>query len=387
MFGPPTHTGSIGTPKPISCVALSRDGRLALGSEDGVVKVFQPPFARADRAIMGLGDEVSCAIFSVGAQQSTGECASLWISFGTRVACFDLSSDTLVMKLDSALKIYAILDSDNVLNEVGEAVSFFMPPRLQLTVHPVKIDISGSTLAFTSDSGAVGVLDIMSGQKQEMRTGHSSVAGSVSIVPDRASEMVTGGYDSKLIHFDYRQGVTLSAYNFESAQAPSSGEANISLSPPFVTSLTISSSGVIAAGSANGQLWVGFGGERVPPTGANSTKKKKKRRYWEGLKDTEASLWTTAAQGPVVAVEFITDDILLSCSLAGHLSCFRLQNNIAAGSPTCEEIWSIDVTQVLKVNSVKVYVPPNEDSWIIVGGLDRAGKGCAEVYKLTRSET
>lgn len=59
----------------------------------------------------------------------------------------------------------------------------------------------------------------------------------------------------------------------------------------------MSSTALIAVGTADGRLWLGGGGEKVPGAGA----KKKRSRKWEGLK-AEGSLEIEIAEGPVVAV-------------------------------------------------------------------------------------
>ena len=85
---------------------------------------------------------------------------------------------------------------------------------------------------------------------------------------------------------------------------PSSGSSNITLSPPFVISLAMSPNGVIAAGTADGRLWLGFGGEKEErSTSSPRTKsKRKKRRYWEGLKAENESSIFSIAEGPIVGV-------------------------------------------------------------------------------------
>lgn len=50
--------------------------------------------------------------------------------------------------------------------------------------------------------------------------------------------------------------------------------------------------GIIAAGTADGHLFVGFGGKKGG---------KKKMRKWEGLKADEAKSWKVA-DGPIIAV-------------------------------------------------------------------------------------
>ena len=64
--------------------------------------------------------------------------------------------------------------------------------------------------------------------------------------------------------------------------------------------MAISSTGVLAAGTADGRLWIGFGGEKLPnSTVAKSSKKKAKK--WDGLNEDEALL-IKVAEGPVVAM-------------------------------------------------------------------------------------
>ena len=70
------------------------------------------------------------------------------------------------------------------------------------------------------------------------------------------------------------------------------------MSPPFVLSMSISSSGVIAAGTADGRLYIGMGGEK-PSEGTVS--RQKRRRKWEGLR-SDAKLVADVAEGPIVAV-------------------------------------------------------------------------------------
>lgn len=68
------------------------------------------------------------------------------------------------------------------------------------------------------------------------------------------------------------------------------------MSPPFIMSLSIASNGIIAAGTADGKLWLGFGGEKIP-----STSKTKKKSKWGGL-DLEQASVVSVAEAPIVAV-------------------------------------------------------------------------------------
>jgi len=206
---------------------------------------------------------------------------------------------------------------------------------------------------------------------------HSSIAGSISFIPERPSELVSGGYDYHLLHFDFRQGVLLSRFNLESSQAPVSGESNASLSPPFVTSLVVSSTGVIAAGAADGRLWVGFGGEKS--SSSTATRTKKKRRYWEGLKEDNNSFWgSVVSHGPIVGAGFLSADQIVICSLGGTLTSLLHSVN-HEHSRNFDPKWTYDITRIKKVNSMKTGRGTNGELWIVVGGIGESGKGCLEV--------
>lgn len=66
----------------------------------------------------------------------------------------------------------------------------------------------------------------------------------------------------------------------------------MSLSPPFVLCLSVSSTGAVAAGTADGHIWIGLGGDKRVSV--------KKTRKWGGLRE-DTGLFTKIADGPVVA--------------------------------------------------------------------------------------
>jgi len=69
--------------------------------------------------------------------------------------------------------------------------------------------------------------------------------------------------------------------------------SGVSLSPPFVLCLSVSYTGVIAAGTADGHLWIGLGGDKGVSV--------KKTRKWGGLRE-DMSLSKKIADGPIVAL-------------------------------------------------------------------------------------
>jgi hypothetical protein len=67
----------------------------------------------------------------------------------------------------------------------------------------------------------------------------------------------------------------------------------------FIMSMAMSNTGgILAAGAADGRLWIGFKGEKA----SNSRRgPKKKLKKWEGL-DKDEALLIEVAEGPIVAM-------------------------------------------------------------------------------------
>ena len=61
---------------------------------------------------------------------------------------------------------------------------------------------------------------------------------------------------------------------------PYVAEGGMSLSPPFIMSMAMSNTGVLAAGTADSCLWLGFKGDKTSNSGKGPKKKSKK---WEGF--------------------------------------------------------------------------------------------------------
>lgn len=85
--------------------------------------------------------------------------------------------------------------------------------------------------------------------------------------------------------------------NYTATSPPESG---VSLSPSFVLSTAVSSTGIVAAGLADGRVWIGIGGEKRPAASGSGGKQKRSRK-WEGLKENEG-LSVKIAEGPVVGL-------------------------------------------------------------------------------------
>ncbi|KAG6876465.1 hypothetical protein C0993_002855 [Termitomyces sp. T159_Od127] len=203
-----------------------------------------------------------------------------------------------------------------------------------------------------------------------MKSKHESICGCVKFIPDRPRELVSGGYDTALLHFDYYEGKPLSTRKIPPYQVV----GGMALSPPFIVSIAISSTGIIAAGTADGRLMIGCGGYKAPK-GKDSGGKKKRSRKWDGL-DNDEEVVTKIAEGPLVALTFEGSNILTISTLLGVMTRYEVVYDYDEGSVTLDKIWEQETQSVKKVNALVV-----DENRVIVGGLTSEGKGVIEIWK------
>ncbi|KAJ3492120.1 hypothetical protein NLI96_g201 [Meripilus lineatus] len=339
---------SVSLPGGVTAVSFGSQTILSVGSADGCLRLYNLPGTRVIKAIRQLGDEVSSIRWSVLCEEDKGE---VWIASGINAFKFSLNAQQVLKPIssqDAISKLELGEDSEDILNDLC-------------------LSDNNKFLAFCSDSGTVGVIDLGTSSVSRMRHKHESICSAAKFVPNRPSEIVSGGYDSALLHFDFPQKKLLSRLDIASAP-PTSG---ISMSPPFVLSIALSPSGLIAAAIADGRVWIGSGGDRssIPSKGKGA----KRSRKWEGLDDSSGT-WVQVAEGPIVAIAFSGDGALIACSLLGTLRAYSLTHD-ADMKLRAEKIWSGEVKEIAKVNALSL-----NDTWMVVGGLTKEGKGLFEIW-------
>ncbi|KIJ41256.1 hypothetical protein M422DRAFT_229718 [Sphaerobolus stellatus SS14] len=336
MTGLVPAPAQIRLPSPVSATAFSESGLLAIATEDGTLRLYQAPYTKVWKAIKDLGAEISSIVFPA----SAGEDASVWVACEQQVFCFDIkNSGMITAKKDALTELRLTEEEDDVINQI--AINF-------------------SQLAYTLDSGAVGVLDLQNLEKRVMKTRHSNLCTSISFIPDRPREIVSAGYDYTLLHFDFPLGSLLSSFQI-SAPEPSS---QVSLSPPFIQSLSLSANGLVACGLADGRIWFGSGGEKATTTDKNSSSRKKKRRKWEGLRSNDGNYFNVA-EGPIVGIAFVTPDRLIALTLLGTLSLYEIKDGAIS-----RKISTVESPGLAKANALAV-----SQTHTVVGGLDSEKKG------------
>jgi len=156
---------------------------------------------------------------------------------------------------------------------------------------------------------------------------------------------------------------------------PPEPSAQVSLSPPFVLSLSVAQTGLVACGLADGRIWLGSGGEKASSRGGSSNSRTKKRCKWDGLRVDDGN-YLKIAEGPVVAVSFSSPNRLFSLTLLGTLTLHEVENGHIRQS-----IWSTESSGLTKANALAVHT-----SSVAVGGVDSENKGILLLWPLDACE-
>ncbi|KAG2341597.1 hypothetical protein BDR05DRAFT_976905 [Suillus weaverae] len=345
---PYTCRQTLKTPAPISCLAEGLSDHFFAGSDDGSVRVYNQETLKVVRAIRGLGEVSSVVCMS----HTAGGLGDMWVASKRHALRFAMDTEKMILAMaDATLTLELGANDDDVLNELS-------------------LNQKNSQLAFCLDSGTVGVVDLSTKEVTRMKTSHDNICGTVKFIPDRSSELVSGGYDSRLLHHDFHQRTVLSRLDLGTSPRSS----GVSMSPPFILSSGMSPSGIFAAGTADGRVWIGTGGEKMSGV-SSGTSVKKKRRKWEGLRPDEA-LTADVGHGPIVALAFIGPHTLLTSTLMGKVTLHEIGGLTVDGKLDISPKWTKGTTDVNKVNAIIA-----TGGLIIIGGLNKSGGGMIEVWE------
>ncbi|KAL4077334.1 WD40-repeat-containing domain protein [Scleroderma yunnanense] len=339
---------SLKIPAQVTCLASGQTDQLLVGSDDGSVRVYDLAAMKVMKAIRGLAP-VSSVVWKPQTESHPGH---LFVATGRQVLTFSVHTDKMILTSCDAHAELVIGSDDNDL------------------VNELTINAKGNQLAYCLDSGIVGVIDLSNNKVVRMKQSHDTVCGSVRFIPDRPGELVSGGYDSTLLHFGSLQASVLSRDNLGTI-TPSSG---MSMSPPFVVSLSISSTGIIAAGTADGRVYVGTSGEKSHEAGAG---RQKRRRKWEGLR-SEGRIIVEVAQGPVTGLTFTSPREFLTCTLLGSVTSHEICGSATTDNLSVKPKWSYSAEDIFKVNAIVTL-----GNLVIIEGFQEDGGGIIEVWRKT----
>ncbi|KAF8831115.1 hypothetical protein HHX47_DHR1000080 [Lentinula edodes] len=313
---------TLNTPAPISSFDFGHAGHLFAGSDDGTLRVYDLSSFKVLKAVRGLKNEVSSiACF----KRSGSEFRDAWVACGNQVQVLQ-SYSTRARRLTLFLaQIFLFkMDMSSMIATAEDAIL---------------------SLRLTEDD------DVL-----------NEVCACVKFVPDRPREIVSAGYDETFLHFEFREGAILSQQKISFSQ----NTEGVSLSPPFILSTAFSSTGILAAGTADGSLWIGLGGQKV-----HSKTKSKRYRKWNGLSDGEKQIFIKVVDGPIVAIP----DILTTSTLLGSIAQWRINSETSDRDKNIKELWRKKGIALEKVNALVT-----NDTKIVIGGFSKDGKGIIEIW-------
>ncbi|KAJ3760327.1 WD40-repeat-containing domain protein [Lentinula raphanica] len=334
------------TPAPISALQFGHAGHVYAGSGDGTLRVYDLSSYKVLKAVRGLKNEVS----SIACLKRPGsETRDAWVACGHQIFLFKMDMISMIATVEDAITTVQVTETDDELNEIT-------------------LDPSKKHLAFSTDLGVVGVVDLTVAipTVMKMKEKHTSICACVKFVPDRPREIVSTGYDETFLHFDFVEGDPLTQHKLDFT----SNTEGVSLSPPFIMSTAFSTTGILAAGIADGSLWVGFGGQK-----GSSKMKTKKSRKWNGLSPEGKQVCDKVAEGPIVAMTFLSPDTLVASTLLGLVIQWKIKIDSVNQEDIVKEIWRKQAVALDKVNALVAI-----DTKIAIGGLSKDGKGVFEVW-------
>jgi len=229
-----------------------------------------------------------------------------------------------------------------------------------------KIDVNNTHLAFTTDDGIVGVIDLTNYSISRMFKRHDRIAYTLSFIPGYPREFISGGFDDKLIHHHYLYKSMLSQYDIGAIEIPEPEEGNIVLARPFIYCVSVSQKGILVASTADGKLIIGLGGSKYS----------KRSKKWEGLKADDLFV-VNAADGPIVAVRWITESELFLVTLSGVMKTYDFETKTLISVESASSA-GFPIDAIFKVNDCTVH-----NKSIIVAGLDMSGRGIALITSYT----
>jgi len=104
-------------------------------------------------------------------------------------------------------------------------------------INQVVVNSKGTTLAAADDSGSVCLINLEKNQlAKTLRNGHTNICNSVQFRPHQPWEVVSGGLDSRLLHWDYGTGRVKHNFVMESASDETDSQM---FNPPYVYSVAV----------------------------------------------------------------------------------------------------------------------------------------------------
>jgi WD40 repeat protein len=114
-------------------------------------------------------------------------------------------------------------------------------------INQISLNEKEELLCACDDSGVVRVINLAECRVQKTLRKHSNICATACFRPKRPSEIISGGYDSHLMQWDFSKGRSFCRINLEDYGTPPENVDSYLVSPPFIHSLAVSTDGSMLA--------------------------------------------------------------------------------------------------------------------------------------------
>ena len=164
------------------------------------------------------------------------------------VVCSSLKPEMFYVSAGSTIHLYD-------MRQLADAVTTFSHNEDE--INEISLNEKETYLASCDDSGNIKLISTSDGKLYKTLKKHTNICASVKFRPHRSWELISGGFDSKLIQWDFSKPRAFCQIDMQEIGTPPESVDSYVVGPPFVHSLSISSSGnTVAVGTENGLVQV-----------------------------------------------------------------------------------------------------------------------------------
>ena len=132
-------------------------------------------------------------------------------------------------------------------------------------INQIALDEKENFLAACDDSNNVKVYNLQERKVHRTLRKHSNICATVSFRPKRAWDLVSGGYDHKLIQWDFSRGRAVCIIDMEEICAATQNQGAYVVNPPFIHHIAVNPTGeFLACGTENALIHVFKYTKRTP---------------------------------------------------------------------------------------------------------------------------
>lgn len=277
----------------------------------------------------------------------------LWSSAGELINKFsrpDTDCTSVLFSKDKPNTLYAAFGSEVLIFDTEQPQSpVFVFQSNQDEVNQVVLDDKEQFLAACDDSGEIKVFGLSDRKVfKTLRFKHTNICSTVIFRSKRPWELLSGGMDCRLVHWDFSRPKCLNQFNMQELHSTTSDASAYMINPPFIHHLAKNREGTLTACALeNGLVAV-----------LDSTSKHLQEKFC-----------LHAHQQGVAQLHFTSDTVLVSGGNDARIVVWDLskadqqQEDVAAnGDNSAEDHRNESITEACRVNTIH---HPLKVNWLV----------------------